>query len=458
MSQTFHDQDSLPEQEDHPQEKQNSLASFGAFYRRSVSVVHFRLGMLRLQAQAALVPLQGSRFWLRATRVRRTLEEWSGKIKLSWGLAFCAVVTAAAVVLSILVQGVPELRGLDGAHLPAEGLVMLDPMRRDEAILRPGFLYDRPIAAVQTGEQPLVLRARLEETLLTIRRDDKGLVVAPLASLVPGENYTPRTVPRETALRMLAEGEYCDKDAAWADAIKQKLPAERLPETVASYAKLLVFEKKTVENPIDSSIDLSSLLPEDLEAMGVNKASYSHIGFYDCGGGAYQPLYLAVEDSQSSEIPPVITRISYQYYAWDVMEQKVRLYDGEEAQPVLFGMPDLRPLSEWKKPASAWFYDEDGWVYYGRALRAGEMTPLLLSNYYVLEDSPLAGVEENRFHLEVRCQSIAMDLKGGYGVNQRAILSVWDTHAELGGIGTNQMSQAAAAFADGMLRGLGLAG
>lgn len=433
-------------------------ASLGTLCRRGVSSLRFRLGMLRLKAQAALVPLRGSRLWRELTRAGRTLADLAGKIKLGWGLAVCAVVTAAALVLSMLVQGVPALRGLDGAHLPAENLVLLDPMRRDEAMLAPGFLYDRPIAAAQTGAQPLVLRARLEETLLAIRKDGKGLVVAPVASLAPGENYTPRTVTRETALRMLVDGGYCAKDASWAQAARQKLPAKRLPESAASYENLLIFEKKTVENPFDSSIDLSSLLPEDLAAMGLNKATYSHIGFYDLGEGVYQPLFLTVEDSQSVEQPPVITKISYQYYVWDEMERKARLFDDAGEHAVLFGMPGLRPLREWREPAAAWFYDEDGWVYYGDVLRAGEMTPLLLSNYYVLEDSPLAGVEENRFRLEVRCQSIALDLKAkdAYAVNQGAILSVWDTHAELGGIGTNQMSQTAAAFADGLLRAMGM--
>ncbi|MDR3313639.1 MAG: hypothetical protein LBS96_04185, partial [Oscillospiraceae bacterium] len=119
---------------------------------------------------------------------------------------------------------------------------------------------------------------------------------------------------------------------------------------------------------------------------------------------------------------------------------------------VRFGTPELHPLSEWEKPTKAWFYDEDGWVYYGDILKPGEMTPLLLANFYVLPDSPLAGGEENRYRLLVRPQSVALDLKGGFEANRAFVLAVWNTQAELFGLGTNQISQTAANFSLAMLK------
>ncbi|MDR3313943.1 MAG: hypothetical protein LBS96_05750, partial [Oscillospiraceae bacterium] len=293
------------------------FALLGLLRRRAVLAVRFRYGLLQLRAQATLLPLRGSRFWRRMERVRKVVQGFGRRFRLSWGLALCAVVMAATVLLSALVHGAPELRGLEGTPLPAESLLMLDPNRKDETMLTPGNLYDRPVAAVQTGTQSLLLRARLEETLLTIRRDENGLVVVPMPTRDPGENYSPRTVTEEAALHLLAEAGLCPKDATWAAAKAMQLPQSRLPAT-AQDAKILVFEKKTVENPIDSSIDLASLLPEDWDQFGVNKTTYTHMGFYDCGGGQYQPLYVVVEEPpKGSAEDPVITKISYQFYAWD---------------------------------------------------------------------------------------------------------------------------------------------
>lgn len=440
-----------------PGKNKNLFALLGLMCRRGLLAVRFRVGLLRLKAHAALLPLRSSRLGLRVLRTKKALEGWGNHFRLSWGLALCAIAAVSAVLLSALVYGAPELRGLNGTALPAESLLILDPDRSVETKLTPGYLYDRPVAAVQTGTQPMLLRVRLEESLLTIRRDNKGLVVEPLPTLNPGDTYTPRFVTQETALRLLAEGGFCKKGVPWAQAVKAKLPAERLPKTGAPKAKLLVFEKKTVENPIDASIDLSSLLPEDLEALGVNKVTYSYMGFYDRGGGKYQPLYIASADpAKGSDATPTLAKISYQYYAWDVADEKVRLYEGDENQAVRLGMPGLRPLRDWKEPTKAWFYDEDGWLYYGDVLQAGEMTPLLLSNFYVLPDSPLAGVEENRFRLQVRQQSVALDMKATFDANRKAVRAVWDTHTAFYGLGTNQMSQTSADFALKLLGGLGL--
>ncbi|MDR2687345.1 MAG: hypothetical protein LBB75_06295 [Oscillospiraceae bacterium] len=357
-------------------------------------------------------------------------------------LTLCFAAAVSAVVVSILAQGAPMLRTIDGRLPSLDELVILDPDRRDETKLSPGYLYDRPVAAVQTGSAPVLLRARLEETLLTASRDANGRVVEAKPTRAPGENYEPYTIPQDEALRQLADGGVCKPNASWEDALKQKLPARRLPGGDNDGGRLLIFEKKTVIADPDADIpDLSVLPPEVLEQYDLGNVYYAYMGFYyinEGGAHTYQPLHITVDDPaprRPAQRPPSITGLAYDFYRWDVTQEQVHTFNEEADAPVNLQPGELRPLEAWTQPEDAWFYDADGWVYYGQALEPGAMTPLLLRSFTVLPESPLVS-EETRYRLFVRAQSAPL-VHG-------TILQLWYSGAPLGTLGGNKMTNEAA--------------
>jgi len=357
-------------------------------------------------------------------------------------LVLCFAAAVSAVVVSILAQGAPMLRTLDGRLPGPDELVILDPARRDETMLSPGYLYDRPVAAVQTGSESVLLRVRLEETLLTASRNGGGRVVTAKPTRDPGENYEPYTISQEEALRQLINSGVFKAGTGWEEALRQKLPARRLPEGDNDGGRLLVFEKKTVIADPDTDIpDISVLPPEIIEQYDLGNVYYAYVGFYyisDGGGHAYQPLHIAVDDPaprRPTHRPPAIVGLTYDFYQWDVAQEQVHRFDEEADPPVNLQPGELRPVEAWERPEDAWFYDADGWVYYGQALDPGVMTPLLLRSFTVWPESPLVS-DETRYRLYVRAQSTSME--------HSTILQLWHSGAPLGNLGGNHMTNEAA--------------
>ena len=357
-------------------------------------------------------------------------------------LLLCFAAAVSAVVVSALAQGAPMLRTLDGRLPSLDEVAILDPDRRDETELSPGYLYDRPVAAVQTGSEPVLLRARLEETLFTAARDGSGRVVVSRPTRGPGENFEPCTVSQDDALRQLVNAGMCKDGTSWEDMLKQKLPARRLPGGDNDGGRLLIFEKKTVIADPDADIpDLSVLPPEVIEQYDLGSVYYAYMGFYyinDGGGHAYQPLRITVDDPaprRPTQRPPAIVDIAYDFYQWDVAREQVHRFDEDAGAPVNLQPGELRPVEAWVEPEDAWFYDADGWVYYGRALAPGVMTPLLLRSFSVEPESPLVR-EETRYRLFVRAQSAPLE--------HGAVLKLWHSGAPLGTLGGNHMTNEAA--------------
>jgi len=413
-------------------------------YDDNVNPVTLRLGIARLRF--------GS--WVAARRLRRLqrkADKAQGirKPQRRWPyvavLVACLAVATTGTVVTIMAQGTPMLRTLDGRLLSVDEVVVLDPDRRDETKLAPGYLYDRPVAAVHTGAGPVLLRMRLEETLLTASRDGNGRVVAIKPLRESGENWSPRTISQEAALQLLKTGGFCKTSDSWEDALNAKLPARRLPGGDNDGGRLLVFENKTIIADPDSPIPdelVGVLLPEDIEQYGLGMAVYTYTGFFyinDAGRVSYQPLHIAVDSTaprKPTQRPPNITGISYDFYQWDVTQSAVHKFGEETDAPVNLQPGELRPIAEWTEPEDAWFFDPaDGWVYYGQALAPGVMTPLLLRSYAVWPDSPLLR-DETRYRLEVRAQSAPLDYRGS--------LQQWNSKAPLGSLGLSTMTPEAA--------------
>jgi len=407
--------------------------------------VSLRLGIARLRL--------GSRL---AARRMHALEKKAGKAlglprrgpKRRWPyvavLVACLAAATLAMTVTVLAKGAPMLRTLDNRLPSEEDVAVLDPYRRDETKLTPGGRYDRPVAAVQTGDAPALLRVRLEETLLTAAYDGDARVVAAKPQRDPGAEWTPRTVTQGEALEELKSGGFCKASDRWEAALGSKLPARRLPGGDNDGGRLLVFEKKTILADPDSPIPddlVGVLLPEDIEKYGLGMVVYTYMGFRyinDAGTPAYQPLHVAVDSRaprKPTQRPPAITGLAYDFYRWDVEQSGVRNFARDDDAPVDLQTDGLRPIAEWTKPEDAWFYDPaDGWVYYGQALAPGVMTPLLLRSYAVRPESPLLR-GETRYRLDVRAQSVPLDWD--------AIVLQWDSKATLGTLGRSTMTRQA---------------
>jgi len=400
--------------------------------------------LLRMRSAAAGWRTSG---YFRKNGVRRRM--YMRGITLWVSLSLCLFISAGAITIAALNEREPnKLLDLNGSLPLTYDIIVVDPNRRDEFQLSPGTLYDRPIAAIQTGTQPVLMRARLEGTLLVVERDDKGLVVVSRPTSDPGDSHIPRTVSQEAALQILVNNGLCKKNAAWDDVFETRLPSRRLPGGDNKGGRLLVFEKKTVTINQNSDIelpDLDALLPEDIEAMNLSKTTYTYIGFYLVTDmdetPLYQPLRVSLENAPKGDRPPAITAIQYEYFQWDILRREVHPFGRNHTGPVALES-GVRPLAEWVSPADGWFYDADGWAYYGQALEPGAMTPLLLESFSVGPESPLLK-DETRYRLRVRVQTAPLE--------RDSVLAMWNNGQNLEGLGVNEISQEAARLAAGIL-------
>jgi len=409
------------------------LAAFPGRAKHLKNRFWFRVARLRLRAAAA------------PPRKRRRMTARQRGLAYFFALGACAVVAVSAGMLSHLYNDTPMLLDLDGSLFHGEELILLDPYRRDEIVLSPGTLYDRPIAVLHTGGEPVLLRLRLEETMLSLRREDGDLIVVVKPNSVPGENDVPRTISQQAALQLLVSNEFVRRNTSWDDALEIRLPARRLPGSSNDGGRIIIFEKRSMQIDPDLAMPDLDLLPEDLEEMGlVSEASYEFMGFYlipgEDGEPLYQPLRLTVDESMN---PPVITRISYEYFEWDVTQADVHIFGPDEQEgPVrLENGQALRPLSAWEEPVDAWFYDDDGWLYYGTPLPPSVMTPLVIESFSVGPESPFTE-EQNRYRLRVLAQSAPMD--------HHAVREVWDNRIDLG-LSLNEVSPQAGTMIMGVL-------
>jgi len=400
--------------------------------------------LLRVKSAAAGLRTSG---YFRKNGVRRRV--YMRGVHLWMSLSLCLFVSAGAITVAALNEREPKLLDLNGALPLTYDIIVVDPNRRDEFQLSPGTLYDRPIAAIQTGTRPVLMRARLEGTLLVVERDEKGLVVAALPTSDPGDSHIPRTVSQEAALQILINNGFCKKNTAWEDVFETRLPSRRLPGGNNEGGRLLVFEKKTVTVNQNTDIelpDLDALLPEDIEAMNLSKTTYAYVGFYLVTDvdetPLYQPLRVSLESARQGDRPPAITAIQYEYFRWETLEREVHLFGPGETGPVALESSGALPLAAWAGPADGWFYDADGWAYYGQSLEPGVMTPLLLENFSVGPESPLLK-DETRYRLRVRVQTAPLD--------RDAVLAMWNNGQNLEGLGVNEISQEAARLAGGIL-------
>lgn len=328
-----------------------------------------------------------------------------------FALGTCAAMAIAAGIASYVVH-VHQLEPLEFELLDAQGnpiiaqeLIVLDPYHHSETTLLPGETMPRPIALVNTHTQPVLLRLRVEETALVRRRCDQGELLTTMRQQnLPSDLHTPHTVTQQQAQRMLVEAGFTTGGTAWTHILDARLPAARLPNQSDNGGRLLVWELISIDDDaLDPELpDLSALRPEDLYALGLGITQHEFMGFYlhpqDDGSLLYQPLEIVTQ--QNAYAIPTISQILYEYVVWDVLQHDVHLF-GQEDNPVqMQHSAALHPLTAFTTAEDAWFFDHDGWVYYGMVLAPGVMTPVLIEGY-ALHQSHTSDLRY-RIHLEVQ--------------------------------------------------------
>jgi hypothetical protein len=254
----------------------------------------------------------------------------------------------------------------------------------------------------------VLLRVRVEETVLARRHCDEGELLTTMRQHdgLPSDIHTPHTVTQQQAQRMLVEAGFITGGAAWAHILDARLPAARLPGGSDNGGRLLVWELITMDyDALDPDLpDLSALRPQDLYALGLGITQHEFMGFYlrpqDDGSLLYQPIEIVTQ--QNPYAIPTITQILYEYIVWDVLRHDVHQFGQEDAPVRMQGSTALRPLTAFTAAEDAWFFDSDGWVYYGMVLAPGVMTPVLIEGYAPHRDQD----DELRYHIHLEIQPI----------------------------------------------------
>ncbi|MCL2446295.1 MAG: hypothetical protein FWD06_05970 [Oscillospiraceae bacterium] len=327
-----------------------------------------------------------------------------------FALGICAAAVVAAGITSYLVHvheldDAFQLLDAQGNPLVAQELILLDPYHRNEITLLPGETAQRPIALVNTDVLPVLLRVRVEETMLARRRNDEGeLVTAMRQHNQPSDVHTPHTVTQQQLQQILVSTDFIALNTAWARTLDARVPAERLPDGNDNGGRLLVWERISIDyDALDPDLpDLSALRPEDLYALGLGITQHEFMGVYqrpqEDGSILYQPLQIITQ--QNERAVPTITQILFEYVQWEVLQHDVHLFAQQNAPVQMQGSAALRPLTAFTAAEDAWFFDSDGWVYYGMVLAPGVMTPVLIEGYFLHreQDDDL----RYRIHLEIQ--------------------------------------------------------
>jgi len=349
----------------------------------------------------------------------RSSPQWTNRQRglfYFFALGACAVAVVAAGIISYLLQAheadnfrIFELLDAQGNPFIPQELILLDPYHRSEITLRPGETAQRPIAWVNTGDRPMLVRVRVEETVLARRRNIDGeLITTARARNQPSDTHTPHTITREQAHAMLVQAEFVSPNTTWEQIMASRVSAQRLPGGDNAGGRLLVLEQIHIDHDaLDPTLpDLSALRPEDLYALGLGITLHEFMGFYllpqGDGDFLFQPLVLRTQDNRDQNTAPTIAQILYEYVQWGVVQRGVHHFGQRDNLMQLQGSAAMRPLTDFTTPEDAWFFDNDGWVYYGMALAPGVMTPVLITSYALHHTQD----DELRYHIELVMQPV----------------------------------------------------
>lgn len=360
------------------------------------------------------------------------------KITLSviTGIVAIALVASATFAWFTTMQtALNKFNTKDGA---SNGVSLVEDFDQPPEVL-PGVEVDKKVSVVQTGTGKALVRVRLEELFQTYEsdtnKDGRGILKifkedAP--NLDPGRTYysgvgmidyydeipglKPITISAE-AMELLKTNNGCTTAVA---------PARILGG--AAPANLQVWEKVTVEIVSDGTGD----------SDGKTITTYKYIGFYEMdeidasgnptGVKIYQTVNLTPGPGFKDTDPnpsraSLIEGVTYNYKKLQPAAKGVHLPDDPiTGLPVDHGTPspsgpidhenyvlltfgaNVKHISEFTTAEKCWFYDDDGWAYWGDLLSEGESTDFLLLSFMLDEDAEgeMVGMD---YRINVRMQA-----------------------------------------------------
>lgn len=252
-------------------------------------------------------------------------------------------------------------------------------------VLEPGVEVTKEVHVVQTGTGKAITRVRFEEALQMFVADTSGkeLKVTETASATPAANQVPKKMSREA---------FDNKIAAAGFVAADKVIPANMPAGATGVEMYMRSYNKNDSNDTTVYEYLAAYVYTDSDP------SKSYV----------QPLKVTV-DTDNPEDPSKVT-FAYPYFTLQALKETVHTMAPDTVIPhdileMTFGT-EVASISTWTgAPTDKWFYDTDGWFYWGNVLSSGSATELLLKS---IEMSGDAGNEYfgSKYNINVRMQSV----------------------------------------------------
>ncbi|MCL2513503.1 MAG: hypothetical protein FWF08_06340, partial [Oscillospiraceae bacterium] len=260
----------------------------------------------------------------------------------------------------------------------------------------------KEIKAVNTGPKDVMVRVRIEEFLRLLKNNGP-------------DQYEPKTVWLDTPNN--TDDPY--------------VPVVISAEVKDNYVLSRGFaEKDLLTSHLDFVGDETDIEMYKKTAVNGDETKFTLLGFAKIGENLYQSIHehfvITAEGPDFGKVD--VTGVKYRHYemkAWlpesgfyNRTLQEVHTFPHRtvvEPLPAPFGVKihdfiewdlndgKIRPVSEWAAPADEWYYDDTGWLYYGRPLGGGATTPDILKSVRVSEDYYNLALNMN-YKINVRMQ------------------------------------------------------
>ena len=336
-------------------------------------------------------------------------------------VSICAGICALSLILAgSFAWYTTQQTKLNNLQTKAEGgLALVEDFDEESAKeMKPGVDVDKKVSVVQTGDSPAITRVRLEEQLTLMEADATGTSL----KIYNEASATATTVTGGPANSAAAVAVTVTKDS-----LVSKLQAQGF----ITSTQTLTDAVKVAAAKLPTGLDASTSVYVKTTVVGL-VTTYSSIAVRDLGNDTYQTVDVVVNATDKSKIDSV----SYEFYnKLTPQTADINLLDGTyapSATPVVndksqqsgkiwlnMNTVAVKPISDWSGTAEkAWFYDTDGWCYWGDLIETGEATSNLLES--VKLDST-AGNEMSLMNFDINVRMM------GIQPTAEAVKDEWNT-------------------------------
>jgi|GEM_PF-4511769 len=296
----------------------------------------------------------------------------------------------------------------------------------------PGVEVDKYVSAVQTGDGFALVRIRFEESLLLYEADDDGVKVftdddmaAYLAAntSASASDFVPKTITEKSLLALLKAYNMdngvtaIDLDPAtttlnlltWADV----LSGDATVDTTAFPAGAVIIAAPDVAGSMPKSVTTPKGPVEYYPAYIV----VAPVGD-DFQTAVIERDPMKIEEYADPDFLDNFTKLLDIQFEWYLPKDLIVNVHDYYTPPksamdtidhtvieLTFNDADIKDISDWDGPEAAWFFDADGWFYWGMPLGPGEATAFLLEKVGMVDPAP-AEYEKTFYQINVRMQAI----------------------------------------------------